>query len=207
MFQLNPAQGAAAVPNDPPVVVFAMHPEEAAPVSAVIVTPQPGGEEAEVLDLRQLGSGYTAAYAGTGAPAHGSSAEHTNEANASAPGAIAEPTGTSEEANGQAPEANLALLAAIKASWEFQTIEGRLVAPLPTDSWQEDDAYFFAFQLLPTDGPSPNGHEPPLAVFAMRPPEHAPISAVVVTPRSGGEDAEVVDLRQPDSAYVAALSR
>ena len=53
---------------------------------------------------------------------------------------------------------------------------------------------------------TPNGHEPPVAVFAMRSPEPLPISAVIVTPSADGQEAEVVDLRQPDSGYVAPLA-
>ncbi len=37
----------------------------------------------------------------------------------------------------------------------------------------------------------------------MHPEESDPVSAVVVTPRPDGEDAEVRDLRTPDSSYVA----
>jgi len=256
VFQLNPVEGAAAVPDDPPVVVFAMHPEEPAPVSAVVVTPKPGGEEAEVVDLRQPGSAYTAAYPGASAPAQESEPEHENGGDAnervpdeaptdteqllSAEPAVIQAEGLSvaevdhvadgteqnepvtaeiaqhagvdeltidtEKVNGHTPDVNLELLTAIKGSQEFQAIQGRLAKSLPTDSWQEDDAHFFVFQLLPADGSPSNGHEPPVAVFAMHPEEPAPVSAVVVTPRPNGEEAEVMDLRQPDSSYVVPFS-
>ncbi|HJZ49524.1 MAG TPA: hypothetical protein VKE41_20240 [Roseiflexaceae bacterium] len=255
VFQLNPVDGAAAVPDDPPVVVFAMHPEEPAPVSAVVVTPRPGGEEAEVVDLRQPDSAYTAPYAGATAlvealepePENGGdanesisdeaptdteqllSAEPTivqaeelpvtqvdqvadeTEQHEPVIGAQAQPasppgpTMEAEQVNGHAPDINLALLTAVKESQEFQAIQNRLATSLPTDWWQEDDAHFFAFELLPADESSSNGHEPPVAVFAMRSPEPAPISAVMVTPSADGEEAEVVDLRDPGSRYVAPI--
>jgi hypothetical protein len=56
----GPSGGSATSP-EPPVAVFAMHPEERAPVSAVVVTPVAGGE-ARVLDLRRPESAYTAPY-------------------------------------------------------------------------------------------------------------------------------------------------
>ena len=72
VYRLHPAEGAA--PGAPgangsaprlsaaraPVAVFAMHPEFAAPVSAVVVTPSPGGAEAEIRDLRAPDNVYTA---------------------------------------------------------------------------------------------------------------------------------------------------
>jgi hypothetical protein len=255
VFQLNPAEGAASVPDDPPVVVFAMHPLEPGPVSAVVVTPKPGGEEAEVVDLRQPDSAYTAAYSGASAPAQDPESERENEGDENergpddAPGdteqllsaepavisseelsvaevdqvadgtdqhepvteelaqptGVPEPTINAEEVNSHTPGVNLALLSAVKESREFQALQGRLVTSLPTDSWQEDDAHFFVFQLLPADGSWPNSHEPPVAVFAMRSPEPAPISAVIVMPSADGEEAEVVDLRDPGSRYVAPI--
>jgi len=36
-----------------------MHPKEPAPVSAVVVMSDPGGEDADVMDLREPGSAYT----------------------------------------------------------------------------------------------------------------------------------------------------
>jgi hypothetical protein len=195
VFQLESLEGLAAVPGDPPVVVFAMHPEEPGPVSAVVVTPKPGGEEAEVVDLRQPESAYTAAYIGASAPAQASEPEHQNRGDADV-----------ENVSGDMPDVNLELLTAVKESQEFQAIQGRLVRSLPTDSWHEDGAHFFVFQLLPTDGSPSNGHEPPVAVFAMRPPEPMPISAVIVTPGINGEEPEITNLRQPDSIYGAPFS-
>jgi hypothetical protein len=56
--------GAVVVAKDvePPVAVFAMHPREPSPVSAVVVTPSQSGEEAQVMDLRRPDLAYTAPY-------------------------------------------------------------------------------------------------------------------------------------------------
>ena len=250
VFLLRPAEGAPWVPHDPPVVVFAMHPEEPEPVSVVVVTPKPGGEEAEVVDLREAGSTYTAAFLGVITPTQESEPEHGGEANQSHPQKAtgdaeqplsaetvalaheelliaefdpaanatgqtepeieeaAQPAGDPEPAidaetlNDHTPDVDLELLSAVKVSPEFQTIQGRLTQSLPAEAWQEGDAHFFAFELLPADGSPPNGHEPPVAVFAMRPPEPMPISAVIVTPHSDGEDADVTDLRQLNSSSI-----
>ena len=60
VFELRVAVGADAVLPEPPLAVFAMHPEVKEPVSAVVVTPGRDGAEAEIRDLREPGSGYTA---------------------------------------------------------------------------------------------------------------------------------------------------
>ena len=62
VFQLRPAEGSKPVPDDPPVAVFAMHPLESAPVSAIVVTPSGVGEEAEIMNLREPESVYTAPF-------------------------------------------------------------------------------------------------------------------------------------------------
>jgi hypothetical protein len=63
VFRLAPVDAAAtghAAGGEPPVAVFAMHPESSGPVSAVVVTPLPGGAEAEVRDLCAPDSVYVA---------------------------------------------------------------------------------------------------------------------------------------------------
>lgn len=208
VFQLNPLEGAASTLNDPPVIVFAMHPEELGPVSAVVVTPKPGGEEAEVVDLRQPGNAYTAAYTTDNDAAQDSGPERENRGgvNERVPGAVAEQMSDIESVNGDTPDIDLELLIAIKQSPEFQAIHSRIAESQPTDSWREDNAHFFVFQLLPTNGSSSNGHEPPVAVFAIGNPDRELMSAVVVTPLPDGEDAEVTDLRGPSNAYSASLT-
>ena len=58
VFALRPEDGASL--PEPPVAVFTMHPGAKEPISAVLVTPGPGGADAEIRDLHQLDSGYTA---------------------------------------------------------------------------------------------------------------------------------------------------
>ena len=57
VFPLRPAEGAEGPPAEPPLAVFAMHPEEKDPVSAVVVTAGP--DRAEVRDLREPERAYT----------------------------------------------------------------------------------------------------------------------------------------------------
>jgi len=59
VFLLRPADDTEAQEADAPVVVFALHPDTPAPVSAVVVTPGPGGTEAEIRDLLGAESAYT----------------------------------------------------------------------------------------------------------------------------------------------------
>ena len=98
------------------------------------------------------------------------------------------------------------LLAPLKKSPEYRTIRPRVVSPQAIDSWQDEGVHFFVFQLNPVEGAAAVPDDPPVVVFAMHPEEPAPISVVVVTPKPGGEEAEVVDLRQAGSAYTAALA-
>jgi hypothetical protein len=60
VFLLRPPEDGAANSEDPPVAVFAMHPEYKEPVSAVVVTPGPDSAEAEIRDLRVPDQVYTA---------------------------------------------------------------------------------------------------------------------------------------------------
>jgi len=60
VFALRAEEESASFP-EPPVAVFTMHPAAAEPISAIIVTPQPGGADAEVRDLHKPDTAYTAA--------------------------------------------------------------------------------------------------------------------------------------------------
>ncbi|MBX6722051.1 MAG: hypothetical protein IRY92_02245 [Dactylosporangium sp.] len=62
VFRLGPEEDAPATP-EPPVAVFVMAPGQTEPVSAVTVTPTAEGDAAEVVDIRDPDSGYTAPYA------------------------------------------------------------------------------------------------------------------------------------------------
>jgi hypothetical protein len=104
-----------------------------------------------------------------------------------------------------APCADSKLLVPAKRSREYRVIRPRIPQLLPVDSWQEDGLHFFVFRLRPADhAPVPEALAP-LAVFAMHPDSPAPVSAVVVTPSADGMQAEVRDLRAPDSAYTVPL--
>jgi hypothetical protein len=107
------------------------------------------------------------------------------------------------------PCADPVFLEPLKRSADFSTIRDRVVNDQFHDSWQEDSLHFFVFELLrETRGePGDQSHlEPPVAVFVMHPESSEPVSAVVVTPLPGGAEAEVRDLREPDSSYVAPVS-
>ena len=107
------------------------------------------------------------------------------------------------------PCADNAFLGPLKASPEFASIHVRLVSDHHIDSWQEDGFHFFVFQLSAVNGPW-NGHaaatEPPVAVFVMHADEKEPVSAIVATPLPDGQEAEIRDLRTPDTVYQALLS-
>jgi hypothetical protein len=74
------------------------------------------------------------------------------------------------------------------------------------DSWQEDGFHFFVFQLRPPEGIPTGLADAPVAVFAMHPEIDIPVSAVVVTPKNGGVQAEVQDLREPEMVYTAPVA-
>ncbi len=105
------------------------------------------------------------------------------------------------------PCADFALLVPLKRSSEYRTIRPRVAELKPADAWQEEGLHFFVFQLLPLEAmdneDSRSTAEPPMAVFAMHPEVPTPVSAVVVTPSTTGEEAQVIDLRRPESAYTA----
>jgi len=103
------------------------------------------------------------------------------------------------------PCANTALLAPLKRSAEYRTIRPRVASPRAVDSWQDEGLHFFVFQLRSANGDA-SIDDPPVAVFAMHLEQSALVSAVVVTPQVGGQDAEVMDLRQPGNSYRAPLA-
>src|SRR5215207_9382424 len=60
VFLLRMADEKQLLLPEPPVAVFAMHPEMTEPVSAVVVTPSNNGAEAEIRDVLEPDSAYTA---------------------------------------------------------------------------------------------------------------------------------------------------
>ena len=97
---------------------------------------------------------------------------------------------------------------ALKASTEFATIRGRVASEECLDSWKEENLHFFVFSLLANEevASDEGGEEGPVAVFAMHPASNTPFSAVVVSPRPGGLEAEIRDLGSSQTAYVAPVS-
>ena len=91
----------------------------------------------------------------------------------------------------------------LKRSAEYRSIRSRVAALKPEDAWQEEGLHFFVFELRPEEGAAVVKDEPPMAVFALHPEAPTPVSAVVVTPSTTGKEAQVLDLRRPESAYIA----
>jgi hypothetical protein len=59
VFRLKPRDEVLVAEELAPLAVFAMHPDSAAPTSAVVVTPSADKTQAEVRDLRASDSAYT----------------------------------------------------------------------------------------------------------------------------------------------------
>jgi hypothetical protein len=104
------------------------------------------------------------------------------------------------------PCADYGLLVPLKRSREYRAIRKRVLDLRPTDAWQQEGFHFFVFVLRAADGPDIVLPEPPVAVFAMHPEVQEPVSAVVVTPRGDGTEAEIRNVRDPDSAYTAPIA-
>jgi hypothetical protein len=96
------------------------------------------------------------------------------------------------------------LLIPLKRSREYGAIRTRVADLRPVDAWQEDQFHFFVFVLRPEEH-TPATSEAPLAVFAMHAESTGPVSAVVVTPCPDGVQAEVRNLREPDTVYTMPL--
>ena len=88
----------------------------------------------------------------------------------------------------------------LKRSREYGAIRKRVFYLRPVDAWQQEGFHFFVFVLRNPDGTDALLPEPPAAVFAMRPQEKTPVSAVVVTPRRDGGEPEITKLPPPDAA-------
>ena len=114
------------------------------------------------------------------------------------------------------PCPDIKLLVPLKRSPEYAAIRRRVADPHHSDAWVEDGLHFFVFQLHPLEGASPPGTnggargrgapQAPVAVFAMNPEASAVHSAAVVTPGPDGAEAEIMNLREPDSVYTAPVA-
>jgi hypothetical protein len=94
------------------------------------------------------------------------------------------------------------LLGPLRRLTEFAALGPRLTDQNPLDSWQEDGLHYFVFPLglVEVDSQAGEDAEAPVAVFVIHSASRDLIAAVAVTPRSGGDGADVQDLRSPDSA-------
>lgn len=104
------------------------------------------------------------------------------------------------------PCADVTLLVPLKRSAEFARVRKRVADHHHLDSWYEDGLHFFVFLLRPEEGGGANGEDAPVAVFTMHPELTVPLAAVVVTPQANGAEAEIRDLREPDSAYTVPVA-
>jgi hypothetical protein len=98
------------------------------------------------------------------------------------------------------------LLVPLKRSPQYRAIRSQVSDVSPSDAWQQDGLHFFTFTLGRVDGNSAPAAEPPVAVFAMRPDEQEPVSAVVVRTRPEGQEPEItpVAAAEVDSATPAS---
>ena len=149
----------------------------------------------------------------TGGPLAGATISYGAVSTATGPSA-AVPAGGGTGDEQPCPDAKL--LVPLKRSPEFAAVRRRVADPHHSDAWVEDGLHFFVFQLHPLEGASPNGTngsargrgaaQAPVAVFAMHPESSTVHSAVVVTPGPNGAEAEIMNLREPDSVYTAPVA-
>ena len=102
------------------------------------------------------------------------------------------------------PCADFGLLGPLKRSPEYASIRKRVANPKPVDAWQADMVHYFLFELKPVED-APATTEVPFALFSMAWEDDGPVSALVITPDASGEQAEVVNLRQPGSIQTVSL--
>jgi hypothetical protein len=83
-------------------------------------------------------------------------------------------------------------------------VRERVADPKPLDAFLVDAKdHYFIFALKPGEGSSDPA---PYAMFKMRYGDDRPILALVITPREGGGEANVEDIRRPGGVVVVALT-
>jgi hypothetical protein len=122
------------------------------------------------------------------------------------PADLHQPIASQQQVEDDLPGADTKLLGPLKRSPEYRTLHPRVADIRPIDNWQQDGLHYFVFQLRAADGAPVAPEAAPVAVFTMHPEAPEPISVVVVTPSQDGGEAEVVNLRQPESGYTVPLS-
>ena len=103
------------------------------------------------------------------------------------------------------PCADFGLLKPLKRSPEYASIRKRVANPKPVDAWQANTVHYFLFELRPLKE-APESAVVPVALFTMQWEYDGPVMALVITPNANGEQAEVVNLRQPEIVQHVPLS-
>jgi hypothetical protein len=102
------------------------------------------------------------------------------------------------------PAASAALLDPPRRSQAYRAIRDRVASDRPSDSWEQDGLHLFVFQIQPEDA----------AALPSLPWLYSPCTRRCSShcrpcwspPRSDGAEAEVLDLRDPASSYVAPVA-
>ena len=90
------------------------------------------------------------------------------------------------------PCADFGLLGPLKRSAEYSGI----------DAWRLEMVHYFVFELRP----EAEDASTPYALFTMRWEDHAPMSAIIITPNAEEKQAEMIDLRRPGVIQTLPLS-
>jgi hypothetical protein len=123
------------------------------------------------------------------------------------PGVVAKETIEQYSGGEGLPCADEALLTPLRRSWEYRATRKRMASETPLDTWQEDGAHFFVFELEPDDDLEFTPLEPAVAVFVMTTGSDELVSAVSVTPSPDGSEARIDDLRRSESGWLGMLGR
>ena len=100
------------------------------------------------------------------------------------------------------PCADFGLLGPLKRSAEYSGIRKRVADPKPIDAWRLEMIHYFVFELRP----EAEDASTPYALFTMRWEDHAPMSAIIITPNAEEKQAEMIDLRRPGVIQTLPLS-
>lgn len=104
------------------------------------------------------------------------------------------------------PCADFRSLGPRKRSPEYAATRRRVADLKPVDAWQVNMLHYFVFQPRPPEE-TPAEAAAAFARFTLLWEENEPGSAVVITPIPGGEQAEVMSLREPGATHTVPLGR
>lgn len=105
------------------------------------------------------------------------------------------------------PCADEALLAPLRRTWEYRSTRKQMTSEQPLDTWQDEGAHFFVFELKPDETLDFTPLDPAVAVFVMTAESGELLSAVSVTPSLDGSEAVIDDLRRQESGWLDRLGR